>query len=290
MKYFEVHFHISAPKVMHQDVCDVLAAMAGEAGFETFEEADDGLTGYVQRESFDQTALDNILETLPFGEEHQISITYDVSEAPDRDWNEQWEQEGFAPICVDSRLTIHDGRHLPPTPTPLMVQIDARQAFGTGNHATTRMMCQALMDSGLYGKAVLDCGTGTGILSIVALKCGATEAVGYDIDEWSVTNARHNAELNGVGQRFRSYWGNASIIRQLQRKFDIVAANINRNILLNDMALMRQALPQYHGTMLLSGFYMNDTAMLDAKARSLGMHLEDEREEDGWILLKFSVK
>ncbi|MCR4957710.1 MAG: 50S ribosomal protein L11 methyltransferase [Prevotella sp.] len=311
MKYFEVQFHISAPDGMLQDVKDVVAAMAGEAGFETFEDTDDGLTGYVQRELFDETALSNALEQLPFGEEMGVSVDYHISEAPDRDWNEQWEQEGFDPILVGTHLIIYDGRHLPSTlnpqhsalslstlntqhstlnPQPLTIQIEARQAFGTGNHATTRMMCQALMDLGLEGKTILDCGTGTGILSIVALKCGAECAVGYDIDEWSVENARHNAALNGVEQQFTSVFGNATVIRQLQRKFDVVAANINRNILLADMPLMRQALPQYRGTLLLSGFYREDVPQLIAKAHSLGLHLEDEKGEDGWSMLQFRVK
>ena len=295
MKYFEVHFHITAPDHMRQDVGDVLAAMAGDAGFETFEETTNGLTGYVQRDFFDEAGLRSVLDSLPFGEEQGVSISYDVSEAPDRDWNEQWEQEGFEPITVGSQLIIYDGRHLPqpstlnPQPSTLNIQIEARQAFGTGNHATTRMMCQALMDLDMQGLSLLDCGTGTGILSIVALKYGAIEAVGYDIDEWSVENARHNAELNGVESQFTAVYGNARIIRQLQRKFDVVAANINRNILLADMPLMRQAMPQYRGILLLSGFYHDDVPLLIEKARTLGLHLEEERMEDGWSLLRFRV-
>ena len=306
MKYFEVLFRLTAPDDLRQDVSDVLAAMAGECGFETFEENEEGLTGYVQQDFFDETALNAVLEQLPFGEEQGVSISYEVSEAPDRDWNEQWEQEGFEPITVGTHLIIYDGRHLPtlnsdpaphtshPSPltsdsSPLTVKIEARQAFGTGNHATTRMMCQALMDLGMQGLSLLDCGTGTGILGIVALKLGAIAATGYDIDQWSVENARHNAELNGVGMQFTSVYGNANIIRQLQRKFDVVAANINRNILLADMPLMRQALPQYRGVLLLSGFYHEDVPMLVEKAISLGFHLEYEKQEDGWSMLQFRI-
>lgn len=305
MKYFEVLFRLTTPDNLRQDVSDVLAAMAGECGFETFEESEEGLTGYVQQDLFDETALNNVLEQLPFGEEQGVSISYEVSEAPDRDWNEQWEQEGFEPITVGTHLIIYDGRHLPtlssdPAPlsdsspltsesSPLTVKIEARQAFGTGNHATTRMMCQALMDLGMQGLSLLDCGTGTGILGIVALKLGAIAATGYDIDQWSVENARHNAELNGVGMQFTSVYGNANIIRQLQRKFDVVAANINRNILLADMPLMRQALPQYRGVLLLSGFYHEDVPMLVEKAVSLGFHLEYEKQEDGWSMLQFRI-
>ena len=305
MKYFEVLFRLTTPDNLRQDVSDVLAAMAGECGFETFEENEEGLIGYVQQDLFDETALNNVLQLLPFGEEQGVSISYEVSEAPDRDWNEQWEQEGFEPITVGTHLIIYDGRHLPtlssdPAPLsdsspltsespPLTVKIEARQAFGTGNHATTRMMCQALMDLGMQGLSLLDCGTGTGILGIVALKLGAIAAPGYDIDQWRVENARHNAELNGVGMQFTSVYGNANIIRQLQRKFDVVAANINRNILLADMPLMRQALPQYRGVLLLSGFYHEDVPMLVEKAVSLGFHLEYEKQEDGWSMLQFRI-
>lgn len=294
MKYFEVHFRITAPDGLRQDVSDVLAAMAGECGFETFEENEEGLTGYVQQDNFDDVALRNMLELLPFGKEQGVSISYEVSEAPDRDWNEQWEQEGFEPISVGTQLIIHDGRHLPTpstlNPQPSTIIIEARQAFGTGNHATTRMMCQALMDMNMQGKTLLDCGTGTGILSLVALKLGATEAIGYDIDEWSVDNARHNAELNGVAQQFTSTLGNAEVISQLHRQFDVVTANINRNILLADMPLMREALNSPYGTLLLSGFYQADVPLLVEKAEELGLHLDEKKEEEGWVCLIFSIK
>ena len=307
MKYYKADFHISAPEALLQDVRDVVAAMAGDAGFETFEDTDEGLTGYVQRELFDEDALNNVLEALPFGEEQGVHIDYDISDAPDRDWNEQWEQEGFAPICVGTHLIIYDARHpellsdeclvlsdsttdkshstLNNNHSTLNIKIEARQAFGTGNHATTRMMCEALMDLQLEGKDVLDCGTGTGILSIVALKCGAMEAVGYDIDEWSVENARHNAALNGVETHFRSVLSDSTVIPDLHQHFDVVMANINRNILLNDMPLMRMALkPQ--GSLLLSGFYQEDVPLLVAKAEELGMHLAEEKEEEGWACLR----
>ena len=179
-----------------QDVRDVLAAVAGDAGFETFEETDEGLNGYVQQALFDQTALDEALEAFPFEE---ASITYEVAEAEDQDWNAEWEAEGFEPIVVaDGQLVVHDGRHLPATShqSPVTIEIDARMAFGTGTHETTRLMLTTLLSQAPHFSSILDCGTGTGILAIAALKLGATKAVGYDIDEWSVNNARLNVELN----------------------------------------------------------------------------------------------
>ena len=204
MKYFEVDFTISPYSA---DASDVLAAMAGEAGFETFEETETGLKGYVQQSLFDVSELKTALEDFPF---EDTTISYDIREAEDRDWNEQWEQEGFEPIVISNNLVINDGRHLPDdslfathSSQLTSIEIDAKLAFGTGTHETTRMICSTLLDLKPEGR-VLDCGTGTGILSICALKLGAQEAIGYDIDEWSVDNARHNAVINQVDERFTS--------------------------------------------------------------------------------------
>lgn len=288
MKYFEVKFTISAPEESLQDVRDVLAALAGEAGFETFEETPEGLMGYIQQEMFDADALDGMVTALPFCD---ATVNYTVNEAENRDWNEQWEQEGFKPISIGEHLIIYDGRHLPPTPShlPIMVQIDAKLAFGTGNHETTRMMAAALTALPLEGKRVLDCGTGTGILAIVALLCGAIHATGYDIDEWSVNNAKHNAALNSVEQRFTAILGDSTVIQTLHEKFDVVLANINRNILLADLPRMCQAM-NTGATLLLSGFYREDTGLLTTKAAASGLVLKAEHHEGGWACLEFELR
>ena len=277
MKYFEVDFTISPYSA---DASDVLAAMAGEAGFETFEETETGLKGYVQQSLFDVSALKAALEDFPF---EDTTIGYDIREAEDRDWNEQWEQEGFEPIIISDNLIIHDGRHLPDSTPDIAIEIDAKLAFGTGNHETTRMICSTLLE--LQPKVrVLDCGTGTGILSICALKLGAQEAVGYDIDEWSVDNARHNAVINQVDNRFTSLLGDASILNKVEGTFDLVMANINRNILLNDMP---QFVSKMNGdaTLILSGFYTDDCQILIEKAQTLGLSLRQQKEDQQWACL-----
>ena len=277
MKYFEVDFTISPYSA---DASDVLAAMAGEAGFETFEETETGLKGYVQQSLFDVSALKAALEDFPF---EDTTISYDIREAEDRDWNEQWEQEGFEPIVISDNLIIHDGRHLPDSTPDIAIEIDAKLAFGTGTHETTRMICSTLLELQPKGR-VLDCGTGTGILSICALKLGAQEAVGYDIDEWSVDNARHNAVINQVDNRFTSLLGDASILYKVEGTFDLVMANINRNILLNDM-------PQFvskmnaDATLILSGFYTDDCQILIEKAQALGLTLQQQKEDQQWACL-----
>lgn len=277
MKYFEVDFTISPYSA---DASDVLAAMAGEAGFETFEETETGLKGYVQQSLFDVSELKTALEDFPF---EDTTISYDIREAEDRDWNEQWEQEGFEPIVISDNLIIHDGRHLPDSTPGIAIEIDAKLAFGTGTHETTRMICSTLLELQPKGR-VLDCGTGTGILSICALKLGAQEAIGYDIDDWSVDNARHNAVINQVDDRFTSLLGDASILNKVEGTFDLVMANINRNILLNDM-------PQFvskmnaDATLILSGFYTDDCQILIEKAQTLGLTLQQQKEDQQWACL-----
>ena len=296
MKYFEVEFTISPYSA---DASDVLAAIAGEAGFETFEETETGLNGYVQQSLFDVSVLNTALKDFPFGDS---TISYDIREAEDRDWNEQWEQEGFEPIIISRdwrvgsgernvhTLVINDGRHLPDSSlftanSSLLtsIEIDAKLAFGTGTHETTRMICSTLLELQPKGR-VLDCGTGTGILSICALKLGAQEAIGYDIDEWSVDNARHNAVINLVDDRFTSLLGDASILYKVEGTFDLVMANINRNILLNDM-------PQFvskmnaDATLILSGFYTDDCQTLIEKAQTLGLTLQQQKEDQQWACL-----
>ena len=284
MKYYEVNFTIEAPAELMQDARDILSALAGEAGFETFEDTDEGVKGYVQQGLFDEALLKALIGDFPLP---SCTVAYTVSEAEDKDWNEQWEQQGFEPIVVNDTLVIHDGRHLPSDIRPqTSIEIDAHLAFGTGTHETTRMMVGQLMSLDLTDKRVLDCGTGTSILGIAALKLGAREAVGYDIDEWSADNARHNAVINMVDGQFTSLLGDASILKEVSGQFDVVLANINRNILLNDMeAFVGKMAP--HSTLLLSGFYEQDIPMLEEKAASLGLKKQTQQHDGDWACLMF---
>ena len=293
MKYYEVDFNVLP---LSSDATDLLAALAGEAGFETFEETDHGLRGYVQQPQFDRSLLDSLLQTFPMP---GVNVSYTVGEAEDRDWNEQWEQQGFEPILVEGggvkaegpSILIHDGRHYPPStlhlpPSTINIEIDARQAFGTGTHETTRMVCATLLELDVQGQRVLDCGSGTGILGITAMKLGARECVAYDIDEWSVDNTRHNAVINRV--EITPLLGDATILNKVEGTFDIVMANINRNILLADMPMFRQKMaPGAH--LILSGFYTADIPLLTDRAASLGLALVSQREDGDWACLLFSA-
>ena len=286
MKYYEVEFTISP---FSSDAADLICALAGDAGFETFEETETGVKGYVQQSLFSEEDLQTAMADFPF---EGITVSYTVSEAEDRDWNEQWEQEGFEPIIIDNRLVIHDGRHFPEINSEISIEIDAKLAFGTGTHETTRMVCATLLSylSPLTAHPsplrILDCGTGTGILSICALKLGAASAIGYDIDEWSVDNARHNAVINRVDDRFTSLLGDATILNKVEGQFDLVMANINRNILLADMPAFRAKMAP-GARLILSGFYTADIPLLVEKAATLGLHLEQQKEDHDWACLVF---
>lgn len=294
MKYFEVDFTLTPCTQVAQDL---LSALAGEVGFETFEETEKGLTGYVQQSLFDESALQQVLNSFPL---EDTRIKYNVREAEDRDWNEQWEQEGFEPIEVKCKtddgkgkmLVIHDGRHLPSDinhqTAAIMIEIDAHLAFGTGTHETTQMICQTLLERNMKGKRVLDCGCGTGILGICALKLGAKKCLAYDIDEWSVDNTRHNAVINQVDDKLTVLHGDGSLLDSVKDSYDVVVANINRNILLQDMERFTNVItPQQ--ILILSGFYESDIPLIRDKYSSMGFCLLETKKNGDWACLVFQA-
>lgn len=290
MKYYEITFTITP---CSQDARDILAALAGEAGCESFEETDQGLRAYIQRQLYEPEAFGRVCEEFPMA---GCRIACEACEAEDRDWNEPWEQEGFSPIHIPlpssasvASLVIHDGRHLPETPQAgIAIEIDARQAFGTGTHETTRMVCRRLASMDLSGRHVLDCGSGTGILGICALKLGAESCTAYDIDEWSADNTRHNAVINRVDHLMDIRCGDSGVLAGQRDRFDLVMANINRNILLRDMPRFRQVMRD-GATLLISGFYECDCELLADKARSLGLSLGGEYHDGEWACMALSV-
>ena len=298
MRYFLTKFNIdctSATSVntgamtedeLLQTCRELLADECGECGYESFEDTAEGINGYVQQDEYHEILLKEMLSHFPV---EGVKITYVTEDIPDQDWNAAWEEEGFEPINVRNMVTIYDARNTEDVnqfSAPIKIGIHASNAFGTGNHETTRMIIASLLDIPLEGRRILDCGTGTGILSITALKCGASEAVAYDIDEWSADNARHNAELNEVSDRMEVLLGNAGILSHVEGIFDIVLANINRNILLQDMDAFREVMAK-DAILVLSGFYEEDAQMLIEKAETLGLKEVDRKTDDNWCCLIF---
>lgn len=290
MKYYVANFDIECAEEMLQPARELLSAAACEAGFEAFEDTDNGIAGYVQRTLYDKEVLDAaIADYMPEG----TQVTYNIEEVPDQDWNQGWEDQGFEPIGVSDHLVIYDAKHTDMSMFAgddgvMRIFIEARNAFGTGTHQTTRMILRRLLGMDLTGKSVLDCGCGTGILGIVALRLGANRVLGYDIDEWSSENAKHNAALNGV-ENLDVLLGDASVLDGVKEEFDVVIANINRNILLNDMTAFRSHL-KTGGRLILSGFYETDVPMLEQAAQSNGLTIIDVVTDGEWACAMFECK
>lgn len=290
MRYKEVSFTISCPEELLQTARELLADMAGDAGCESFVDTAEGLNGYAQNELFDADALASSIADFPL---QDTTISYTVGDAEDKDWNAAWEEEGFEPIFIDDKVIVYDASHTTLNELssyigehhPITIGIDAKLAFGTGTHETTRMIISSLLQMHLEDTRVLDCGCGTGILGIAAAMLGAHEVTAYDIDEWSVENTKHNAELNGINN-LSVYHGNSSVLSHISGLYDVVIANINRNILLDDMPRFKEMMSG-SATLILSGFYEQDVPMLAEKAKEYGLSIVDKSVENEWCQVSF---
>ncbi len=286
MIYLKTIFTIAAPDQEATETArDLLADDLGESGYDAFEYNDNQLIGYIQQDNYHEAVVDEVIKNQMMPE---VSITYSTEEIENQDWNATWEEEeGFEPINVKNMVTIYDARHTKDCTefsTPISIAIHATNAFGTGTHETTRMMVEALLEQPLTEKRVLDCGCGTGILGIAALKFGAKHVVSYDIDEWSAENTKYNAELNGVSMQMDVLHGDINILTHVEGIFDLIVANINRNILLEDMEHLHNVLA-IGGTLIISGFYEEDAPMLTEKAESLGLKEISRKTNNDWCTL-----
>lgn len=284
MKYLKVDFNIqqtSADVFNMQDARDLLAALTGEISFESFEDTESGIIGYVQESLYNVAELEKTIENFPI---YGVGISFKTSEAEYKDWNSEWENKGFEPIVIGDKCIVHDTKNIPAQKFPIDITIDAKLAFGTGTHQTTRMIIKQLINLNLHGKKILDCGCGTGILSFACLMCGAESAMGYDIDEWSTVNAEHNAKINNV-KGFDVMLGDSSLLNNtITGPFDIVIANINRNILKSDMPSFVSVMNN-RAKLILSGFYEEDSISLEAQAETLGLKLDSKDIDDNWCCI-----
>ena len=281
MKYFEVTFTTSP---CNETVNDVVSALAGEIGFESFVEWENGVQAYIQQSLFDEEALKSMVADFPLPD---TTIEYTVVEAEDKDWNEEWEKNFFQPIVIGDRCCIHSTFHKDTPQTEYEILINPQMAFGTGHHETTSSIISELLEADLQGKSVLDMGCGTSILAILASMRGAGPITAIDIDDWCVNNSRDNIALNGI-ENITVEWGDANLLKG-RAPFDVIIANINRNILLADMA--QYAACMHPGSELfMSGFYVEDIPVIQEKAESLGMEFIHHREKNNWAAVKFIMK
>ena len=310
MKYFEVSCEI---RPFSEDAADVLSAQLAEIGFESFSQTESGLLAYIQQSAWNEDEMRQVVRNFCLPE---VEIRYTKAEAPDEDWNQVWEEEGFQPIIIPSEegqeealIVVHDVKHTDVPPAQYDIVITPRLAFGTGSHSTTRLILRTLARLDLKGKDVIDAGTGTGILAIMAMKRGASYVFAYDIDEWSVENAKDNLLLNhiqtlsdsplkgekqkvsplrgGLEGSVAVVCGDSSVLER-QPKADLLIANINRNILLQDLPRFAASLKP-KGQMILSGFYQADIPALKEAAEQQGFSLQKEASEGDWAMLLFEA-
>ena len=280
MQYIEVTFTVNP---LSETANDIIAALAADLGFESFVESPEGTIGYVPAYLYKEEALHEALTDFPMS---GTTITFVANEMEDKDWNEEWEKNFFEPIVVDNRCVIHSTFHKEYPKATYDIIINPQMAFGTGHHQTTRLIISYLLDIDLQGKTVLDMGCGTSILAILASMRGASSLTAIDIDEWCVNNSIDNLALNHINN-IKVFQGDASSLAN-EGPFDIIIANINRNILLADMqyyvARMNEGAEIY-----FSGFYESDLPMIQAEAERLGLRYLSHRVEKDWTAAQFKI-
>ena len=277
MKYFEFTFHTSP---CTETVNDVLAAVLGEVGFESFVECEEGLKAYIQQNLCNEEAIQNAVQDFPLPD---TQVSYTQVEAEDKDWNEEWEKNYFKPIRIGKDCIIRASFHEHEPGYTYNIIIDPKMAFGTGNHETTFLMISEMLKLDLSGKELLDMGCGTAVLAILARMKGAGRVVGIDIDEWAYNNALENIRLNNT-EDIQIALGGAEQIPAFGT-FDVVFANINRNILLNDICHYSRCMKP-EGLLYMSGFYVQDIPAIENECKRNGLTLLSHTEKNNWTAVK----
>lgn len=277
MNYIKVDFKLF-PYI--SDAADLLAAFLADSGFESFVEVDGGLSAYVQEDFYSQDAIEAAVVSLPFS----TQISWDLEKIEQQDWNSEWEKNYFKPLVLaKGKCVIHATFHKEYPQAEYDITIDPKMAFGTGHHSTTSMMVYHLFNNDLKGKKIMDMGTGTGILAILAKKLGAKEVHGVEIDKFAYENAKENALLNN--EKIDFILGDASQL-DFFTDIDFFFANINRNIILQDLDKYISTLSK-DGCLFLSGFYESDVPIIEQALRKKGMEiLESIKEGDNWASVK----
>lgn len=272
--YIEYNFTFS-PK---EPISEILIAELGSVGFESFVETENGVTAYIQKTDWNAEILADVFVL----NSDEFLIEYNQNEVPQTNWNAEWEKN-FSPIQVDDLVSIRAPFHENPN-LKYDIVIEPKMSFGTGHHETTHMMVQHLLQLDLENKKVLDMGCGTGILAIFAEMKGAKPLDAIDIDNWCYENSVENVTRNNC-ENISVYEGDAALL--VDKKYDVIIANINRNILLMDIKVYTNCL-QEGGILLLSGFYEQDIPVIDAEVIKYGLKLEKFIQRNNWVALKYN--
>ncbi|GAB3778929.1 50S ribosomal protein L11 methyltransferase [Spirosoma horti] len=273
MNYNELQLRLSP------DYTDILTAELAELGYESFVETDEGLNAYIIEPDFNEQALQELIAKYAA----QTAIAYEVNSLEKRNWNAEWERD-YEPIEVADQVRVRASFHESDARFRYDIVINPKMSFGTGHHETTAMMMEQQLSLDFSGKTVLDVGSGTGILAVLAAKMGAEKVLAFDIEEWAVENARENAELNDCPQ-VGVFMGTIADVDPTSR-YEIILANINRNVLLAEIATYTKLLTE-NGHLVVSGFYDHDAADIEQKAVAAGLVMANRLTTNQWTSLSF---
>ena len=277
MNYIGLHFKRTGGTLDVQVAREILVAELGALGFESFSETPEGLSAFIQAGQW----KDGMLEEVQILGSDEVDFEVRREEIEQVNWNEEWEKN-FEPIQVKGQVSIRAPFHKDPQ-LKYDIVIEPKMSFGTGHHETTHLMIEYLLELELDGKSVLDMGCGAGILAIFSEIKGASAVDAIDIDHWCYENSIENVSRNGCS-KIHVFEGDASLLSG--KRYDLIIANINRNILLNDMSSYVKSLKD-DGVLLLSGFYHSDVKRINALAESLGLRKTGEKTKNGWVGLKY---
>jgi ribosomal protein L11 methyltransferase len=258
-----------------QDFADILTAELSEIGYDTFMDTEAGFNAYITEDIFSETDLQEVVAKYAA----MAEISYATNKIEKQNWNEEWEKN-FEPLIIGDQVSVRASFHPKPENLQYDIVINPKMTFGTGHHETTTLMIENQLTVDHKGKRVLDMGTGTGILAIMACKLGASEIVGVEVEDWSVENARENAALNNCPE-ITVHFGDVKVVEN-DLPYDLVLANINRNVLLADMAAYTKLLKN-GGPLILSGFYTEDLPAIKEEATRCGLVFETNREKNNWV-------
>jgi ribosomal protein L11 methyltransferase len=270
MEYLAYHFTVSPP----QPGSEIIMALIADDGFETFDNTENGFVAYIQED----LAININLEELKFDD---FKYQYKIEKIPKKNWNAEWEKN-FEPVKVDDLLLIRAPFHLSEKNVKQEIVIMPKMSFGTGHHQTTQLMCAAMFEIDMKSKRVLDMGCGTGVLAILAVKLGATDVLGIDIDAWSVENSIENCSNNNCAQIVLKQ-GDVDLLKE-ESRFDIILANINKNILKSQLQAYSSKL-KTGGKLFLSGFFKTDVNELAAVAKALNLNLINQKSKEEWAMM-----
>ena len=262
-----------------ETVSDILSALLADIGFESFVQTATGLDAYIQTSLFNKEKLESVIENFPFN----ATISYVIESIKGKNWNEEWEKNYFQPIVIDNECVIYSTHHKNIPQAKYSIIIDPKMAVGTGHHETTSLILTSILKGNVSGKKVLDMGCGTAVLAILAAKRGADKITAIDIDPFAYENAVENIALNNVSD-ISVKLGGVELLGN--ETYDIIYANINRNILLNDMHVYVRCM--HSGSEIyFSGFYVDDIPVIKEEAEKCDLKFENYIEKNKWVATKF---